>query len=201
MAAVVIPVIEVVGLRVLAALGVGVVAGAAGEAAKEAARARSEEAEQAKASPIARAEAPTKTKEKCKECPPDKGTPFQRNFQVRKPWIDYQARITGMPNGPTFIMEWEFAGTKFDGFVSAECLLQDAKGGYDKFFNQWRGFDYPFQGEIFREMMEDAVVQNNKAVPKPPVRLRWYFQEPVSYKYMQRILQAAAPEIEIEYQP
>lgn len=191
------PFIETVVLRVLTALGLGV----AGVAANDEVKRRTEEAEKARSTPIAQAGTQATTKEKCKECPPDNGAPFRRNFTVRKDWVGYQARITGMPNGPTFIMEWEFAGTRFDGFVSPECLLQDAKAGYDQFFNLWGGFDYPFQGEIFREMMEDAVVQNNKAVPKPPVRLRWYFQEPVSYRYMQRILQAAAPEIEIEYQP
>jgi Restriction endonuclease fold toxin 5 len=201
MAALAFTALEGIALRVLAAVGVGVVGGAAGESVKEQARKRQEEADKAKSSPMARTDATTQTKEKCKECPPDSGKPFQRNFKVRKPWIDYQAKITGMANGPTFIMEWDFAGTKFDGFVSAGCLLQDAKGGYDKFFNLWGGFDCPFQREIFREMSEDAAVQNNKAAPKPPVRLRWYFQEPVSFRYMQRILLAAAPQIEVEYQP
>jgi hypothetical protein len=42
-----------------------------------------------------------------------------------------------MPNGPTFIIEWEFNGREFDGFVSAECLLKEAKGGYDRFFDEW----------------------------------------------------------------
>ena len=201
MASLAVPLIEGVVVRVLAALGVGVVAGAAGEAAKEQARKRQEEADKAKSAPIARTDATTKTRTKCKDCPPDKGAPFQRNFTVRKPWVDYQARITGMPNGPTFIMEWAFAGTRFDGFVSAECLLQDAKAGYDQFFNEWREFKYDFQERNFVEMTEDAVTQNAKAVPKPPVQLWWYFQEPVSYRYMQRILQAAAPQIEVVFQP
>lgn len=201
MAGLAVPLIEGVVVRVLAALGVGVVAGAAGEAAKEAARKRQEEADRAKASPIARTDAQTKTKEKCKECPPDKGVPFQRNFPERKAWIDYQARITGMPNGPTFIMEWAFNGVVFDGFVSAQCLLQDAKAGYDQFFDMWGEFKYDFQERIFRDMMFDAIKQNNAAVPKPPVQLRWYFQEPVSYRYMQPVLQAAAPQIEVVYQP
>ena len=201
MASLAVPVIEGVVVRVLAALGVGVVAGAAGEAAKEQARKRQEEADKAKSAPIARTDATTKTRTKRKDCPPDKGAPFQRNLTVRKPWVDYQARITGMPNGPTFIMEWAFAGTRFDGFVSAECLLQDAKAGYDQFFNEWREFKYDFQERIFVEMTEDAVTQNAKAVPKPPVQLWWYFQEPVSYRYMQRILQAAAPQIEVVFQP
>jgi Restriction endonuclease fold toxin 5 len=198
-----IPLLEGVAVRVLTALGVGVAAGTAGEAVKEAARKRQEEADRARASPIARTDAQTKAKakEKCKECPPDKGVPYQRNFPERKAWIDYQARITGMPNGPTFIMEWAFNGVVFDGFVSAQCLLQDAKAGYDQFFDMWGEFKYDFQERIFRDMMFDAIKQNNAAVPKPPVQLRWYFQEPVSYRYMQPVLQAAAPQIEVIYQP
>lgn len=188
-------------MRVLAALGVGVVAGAAGEAAKEAVRKRQEEADKAKSSPIARTDAQTKAKEKCKECPPDTGTPYQRNFPERKPWVDYQARITGMPNGPTFIMEWAFNGVVFDGFVSGQCLLQDAKAGYDQFFDEWGEFRYDFQERIFLGMVNDADKQNRAAAPKPPVQLRWYFQEPVSYRYMQKILSKSAPQIETVYQP
>ena len=196
-----IPLVEGVAVRVLTALGVGVAAGTAGEAVKEAARKRQEEADRAKTSPIARTDAQTKTKEKCKECPPDKGVPYQRNFPERKAWIDYQARITGMPSGPTFIMEWAFNGVVFDGFVSAQCLLQDAKAGYDQFFDIWGGFKYDFQRDIFVDMMGDAIKQNAAAVPKPPVQLRWYFQEPVSYRYMQKILKNATPQIEVVFQP
>jgi Restriction endonuclease fold toxin 5 len=188
-------------VRVLTALGVGVAAGTAGEVAKEAARKRQEEADRARASPIARTDAQTKTKEKCKECPPDKGTPYTRNFRERKPWVDYQARITGMANGPTFIMEWTFNGIEFDGFVSAQCLLQEAKAGYDQFFDMWGGFKYDFQERIFIDMEDDAIKQNQAAVPKPPVQLRWYFQEPVSYRRMQRTLRLLTPEIEVVFQP
>jgi len=200
MASLAAPLIEGVGARILTALGVGAV-GAAGEVAREQARKRQADAELAKSSPIASTDATTKERTKCKDCPPDKGGPFQRNFTVRKSWVDYQAKITGMPNGPTFIMEWEFAGTRFDGFVSAKCRLQDAKAGYDQFFNEWREFKYDFQERIFVEMTEAAVTQNGKAVPKPPVQLWWYFQEPISYRYMQRVLQAAAPQIQVVFQP
>jgi hypothetical protein len=62
---------------------------------------------------------------------------MQRTFPERKNWVDYQARIGGMPNGLAFIVEWEFNGREFDGFVSAESLLKEAKGGYDRFFDEW----------------------------------------------------------------
>lgn len=201
MAAILEPALEAIATRVLTALGVGVVAGEAGKAVKEQAQKRQQESDDARSSPIARTEATTKKRKKCEECPPDGGTPYQRNFKERKPWVDYQARITGMASGPTFIMEWDFAGTKFDGFVSAQCLLQDAKAGYDKFFDDFGEFEYDFQDRIFKKMLAEAVTQNNKAVPKPPVQLSWYFQEPVSYRYMQKILKVATPEIEVIFQP
>lgn len=201
MGALAIPVIEGAAARILTALGVSAVGGLAGEAARETARKRQEEADKAKSTPIARADATTTERKKCKDCLPDKGTPFQRNFKIRKEWVDYQARITGMPNGPTFIMEWDFTGTKFDGFVSGECLLQEAKAGYDQFFNIWGEFNYDFQENIFVEMLAEAVTQNAKAIPKPPVQLRWYFQQPVSYRHMQKVLLAATPQIEVTYQP
>lgn len=133
--------------------------------------------------------------------PARQGDALARNFRERKPWVDYQARITGMGNGPTFIMEWTFNGIEFDGFVSSQCLLQEAKAGYDQFFDEWGEFRYDFQRDIFIDMMTDAIRQNVAAVPKPPVQLRWYFQELVSYRYMQKILQRATPEIEVLFQP
>lgn len=124
MVAIVVPAVEAAAVRVLAALGVGVVAGAAGEAARDAAKKRSEAADQAKSAPIAKTESTTRTKEKCKECPPDKGAPFNRSTAGwSETSITYQARIGGLPVGPGFITEWLFNGVTFDGFDSSQCLL------------------------------------------------------------------------------
>ena len=57
MAALAVPLIEAVGMRILAAIGAGAAAGAAGEATKEAARQRQAEADKAKTTPIARTDA------------------------------------------------------------------------------------------------------------------------------------------------
>ena len=54
MAALAFTAIEAIAVRVLAAIGVGVVGGAAGDIAKEQARKRQEEADKAKSAPIAR---------------------------------------------------------------------------------------------------------------------------------------------------
>lgn len=200
MASLAIPFIEGVAVRVLATLGVGV---AAGEVAKNAARKKQEEADQAQSTPIARTEAQTKTKTKCKKCPPDEGAPTLQPTTGWKPWtIEYQMRIAQMPPAPSgYLTEWAFNGVSFDGFVSGQCLLKEAKAGYDQFFDQWGGFKYPFQQKIFEKMTNQAVSQNNAAIPKPPTQLQWNFMEPTSYRYMSKVLSRATPEIEVLYRP
>lgn len=200
MAALAVPLIEAVGIRVLAALGVGVAAGAAGEAAREAARRRQAEADKAKTAPIARTDAQTTTKEKCKECPPDRGTPKRRTFPTRHDWVNYQARIGGMPNGPTYIDEWVFNGREFDGFVSAECLLKEAKGGYDQFFDEW-GRPKKWWTSNVVGMIEQIGSQSVVAMPRPPIRLEWFWQEPLSYRYFSKILVPIASDVPHHYFP
>lgn len=200
MAAAAPPLIEAAALRVLAALGVGV---AAGEAAKEQARKRQEQADKARDSTIARVEAPTRAKEKCKECPPDRG---EAALQSTAGWsqdsIDYQRRIAQMPPAPAgHLVEWQFNGVRFDGFDSGLCLLREAKARYDQFFDEWGEFQYPFQERVFVKMTNEAVAQNHAAVPKPPIRLQWNFMEPASYRYMSKVLLRTSPEIEVLYRP
>ena len=200
MAALAVPLIEGVVARVLAALGIGIVAGAAGEAAREAARKRQDEADKAKASPTARTDSQTKAKEKCKECPPDKGAPFNRTTAG---WsevaIAYQARIGGLPVGPNFITEWMFNAVTFDGFDSSQCLLKEAKARYDQFFDDF-GYRLDFwKGD--EALIAQAVSQSTVAGPQPPVQLRWYFMEPKSYRYFSKIFLSATLRLETVYQP
>lgn len=145
MAVIAIPVLEAVAVRVLAALDVGLVTGVAGEAAVKEIRKRKEDADRAKTAPIAKTEATTKEREKCRECPPDKGLLTKVNHHMSQRSRDYQARITGFPPG----MEWVFEGRDFDGFKSKECLLQEAKADYDQFFDKNGELNYEFQGKIF----------------------------------------------------
>lgn len=196
MAALALPVLEAIALRVLAAVGIGVAGGVAVEETQK----RRKETDKAGDVPIARSD--TKTGEKCKECSPDHGKEYRRSTAGWKPWtIEYQARIGGMPYGPGYIMEWEFKTVKFDGFVSGQCLLKEAKARYDQFFDEWGDFAYPFQKKIFEDMTDEAESQNSVAIPKPPVRLQWNFMEPVSYKYMLDKLMKATPQIEVLYTP
>lgn len=185
-----------------AAGGVGV--GVLVDSAREALR-RHDEAEKAKVSPLAKANPQTKTKDctkdkKCDDCPPDQGALWARNFAERKPWVDYQVRICGMPSGPTFVLEWDWMTLKFDGFQSNQCLLQEAKGHYDQFFTR-HGEVQPWWSGGELEMIEQAMTQGFVAKPRPPIVLKWYFQEPISFRYFSGIIQAGYPDIEVLFRP
>lgn len=196
MAALVAPVIEVVVTRVLVFLGVTAATGLAGEAIRE----HQKTAEQARSTPLARVDAQDKDKTKCKECPPDKGIPANRStVGWSETSIAYQARIAGLPVGPDFITEWMFAGVMFDGFDSSQCTLKEAKAKYDQFFDEygdphewWKG-DEPLLGEASR--------QSAVAKPVPPVQLRWYFMQPMSYRYFSKALAAMRLPIETVLHP
>jgi hypothetical protein len=120
MAGLAVTLVEGIAVRVLAAVGVG---GAAANDAMEQARKRQEESDKAKSSPMARTDATTQTKEKCKECPPDKGAPALQSTAGWKPWtIEYQQKIGQMPPAPPgYLSEWRFNGVTFDGFDSSQC--------------------------------------------------------------------------------
>ncbi len=181
-------------------VGAAVLVGSASDALH-----RQEEAEKAKASPLAKANPQTMTKDctkdkKCDECPPDHGEFWQRNFAVRQPWVDYQIRIGGMPSGPNFILEWNWMNIKFDGFDSSECLLKEAKARYDQFFTRF-GVPQQWWREGQEELIEEALAQGAVARPRPPVVLKWYFMEPISFRYFSGIIQAAYPDIEVLFRP
>lgn len=188
--------IEAVVTRVLIALGIG----AAGEAAREAVKARNEEADKAKSTSIARAEAQTKAREKCKECPPDHGTPYNRSTAG---WselsIAYQVRICGLPSGPGFITEWMYNGITFDGFDSSQCLLKEAKGRYDQFFDEFGDPKEWWKGD--EPVMSEAAKQSAAAKPMPPIQLRWHFMQPMSYRFFSKVFATMRLPIETVFQP
>lgn len=202
MAVLAIPAIEAAVVRTLIALGVGAAASEAARQASQAAAEQRKAAEKAAVTPLAKADACTKsdTRKACKDCAPDRGAPFQRSTAG---WsevsIAYQARIAGLPVGPGFITEWLFNGVTFDGFDSNECLLKEAKAKYDQFFDEF-GYRRDFwKGD--EALLAQAVTQSTVAVPQPPVQLRWYFMEPLSYRYFSKIFSAAKLRIETVYQP
>jgi len=160
--------------RLLVALGITV----AGSAAVDQVRKRKEEADNARTAPIAQAEAQTKTKEKCKDCPPDKGALVTRNWNMSDVSRAYQARITGFAP----YSEWNFGGVDFDGFRSSQCLLQEAKALYDQFFDPEDGepkFFFRLSGGD-RKIVRQAQAQTAIVVASSPARLNWYFMQPLS---------------------
>lgn len=197
MAALAYPALEAIALRVLAALGIGAVGGVAIDEAQK----RRKETDKAGDVPIARSD--TKTGEKCKECPPDKGAPALQSTAGWKPWtIEYQQRVAQMPPAPSgYLSEWKFNGVQFDGFDSSQCLLKEAKARYDQFFDDLGEYKFEFSQKIFDKMLAEAISQNGVAIPKPPVALRWHFMEPISYRFMMKILREATPQIEVVYMP
>lgn len=147
-------------------------------------RKRKEEADNARTAPIAQAEAQTKTKEKCKDCPPDKGALVTRNWNMSDVSRAYQARITGFAP----YSEWNFGGVDFDGFRSSQCLLQEAKALYDQFFDPEDGepkFFFRLSGGD-RKIVRQAQAQTAIVVASSPARLNWYFMQPLSYRYFTR---------------
>lgn len=102
---------------------------------------------------------------------------------------EYQGRITGRPYSVEegWSEEWAWLGTDFDGFQQAACLLQEAKGDYDQFFDPetkkpvtW------FKGltKITVEIEERAM----KVHANPPTKLQYYFQTPLTMSYCRSTL-------------
>ncbi|PWF55238.1 Tox-REase-5 domain-containing protein, partial [Massilia glaciei] len=99
-----------------------------------------------------------------------------------------------------FIMEWMFNGVVFDGFDSSQCLLKEAKARYDQFFDQF-GRPKLWWSEGRNAFFAEAVAQSLAAQPRPPVRLRWHFMEPSSYRFFSGMIHAAFPDVEVVFQP
>ncbi|MBB5546566.1 hypothetical protein GGD70_006915 [Paraburkholderia fungorum] len=139
-----------------------------------------------KAAPVARTL--PRTDESCKKCPPEQtGLAVRRSYNMNAAPREYQGRITGRPYSVAegWSEEWSWETIDFDGFVQAECLLQEAKGNYDQFV------DTPWAVKSFNgfDTMRSAIVKQARAVRlNPPTRLMWYFQGPKTQQKMLRFL-------------
>lgn len=188
------PILEGVGVRLLAAL-VGAAAGAkAGDVIKE----RREKAQGAKESSVAQADTTAKSKERCKECPPDAGVLVTRKWNMSEESREYQARVTGFAP----YTEWSFMGIDFDGFKSAQCLLQEAKGRYDQFFDPEDGqpkFFFRIAGAP--GIVQQARKQSFVVASSSPARASWHFMQPLSYRYFSRIFASQFPNLTVLLQP
>jgi len=130
-----------------------------------------------------------RTGEKCKKCPPEEsGLPLRRNHHMSARAREYQGRITGRPYSieEGWSEEWVWLGTDFDGFIPAECLLQEAKSRYAKFLERDKdGELQPREWFDGHEDLQNALIRQAKKVnANPPARLKWYFQEADTREYM-----------------
>ncbi|WP_058895390.1 Tox-REase-5 domain-containing protein [Herbaspirillum rubrisubalbicans] len=177
------------------------VGGAGGVVEGEEIEKRRTEAENAKSSPLAKAEVDAASRDKCRDCPPLAGHEITKNFKVHEPWMDYQARVTGMRSGPLFLTEWKYEKREFDGFKPAECLLMEAKAAYDQFFSAPGQFEYDFKKRIIWDILIQVKAQHDVALPRPPVQLRWYFMEPWTFEYLQPLIFQISPSIQVIFKP
>lgn len=174
--------------------------GLTGDVDVEQARKRQEEAEKAKTTPIARSESVADGVRKCTECPPRCGTVYVRNTNGwSETSIAYQSRISGFPAGNGSIPEWNFNGVKFDGFDPGPCLLKESKAKYDQFFDEYGALEPWWKGK--QGIINEACSQSNVSKPQPPIQLRWYFMQPISYKYFTKLFSRMALSIVTVHQP
>ncbi|MCS3391646.1 restriction endonuclease fold toxin 5 domain-containing protein [Burkholderia thailandensis] len=185
----VFPVIEAAAVElgpILARVGVALLGGAT--VAGTASLSGDTPKEDSKATPDVRAL--PRTGESCKKCPPEQtGTPVRRRYRMNRGPREYQGRITGRPYSVEegWSEEWNWYNVDFDGFLSDECLLLEAKGDYDQFFS--RSTNKPFRwfkgfSKITREIEVRAMVIH----ANPPTKLKYYFQTPLTMSYFRTTL-------------
>ncbi|WP_080423460.1 Tox-REase-5 domain-containing protein [Burkholderia ubonensis] len=152
----------------------------------------------------------TRERERPCKCPPEKGAKVQKNHSMNPEPRRYQARITGFEYGietdgkgretnKGWNMEWawqpagEPKAIPFDGFVKAQCLLQEEKGNYDqfleKFFDENGDPKYKFDG--FTAAKNQIFKQGRVVKQNPPTKLMWYFQTPDVRAYLMDTLTCA----------
>lgn len=156
----------------------------------------------------------SRERERSCKCPPENGEKVERHYSMNPAPRRYQARITGYEYGITtdgkgretrdgWNMEWAWLGSDFDGFVKAQCLLQEAKADYDQFLEKNDDPDEDdkpvpyFNG--FNKMADTIKEQGAKVRSNPPSRLMWYFGTPRAREYMLPTLRAAG--VPSVYQP
>ena len=158
-----------------------------------------------------RSAAQTRVHERDCKCPPEKGAPVIRNWNMSAISQAYQDYVTGvyiagaepMPPGT----EWSFAGRDFDGFRSMNCQLEEAKAKYDQFFKAPPPPKKAFIPKKFfalfgaKKIINQAVAQNAIVLANPPAKLQWYFMQPKSYQYFTRQFMTAAPLAKTVFKP
>jgi hypothetical protein len=134
----------------------------------------------------AQTDAATRTRTRNCKCPPDSGAMAPVNHSMSDLSARYQQYVTGFPRG----MEWKYCAKDFDGFQSPQCLLQEAKAKYDQFFDEETGEPKWFftwsEKKGFPKMRNQAKEQSDIVMENPPAKLKWYFMQPISWRYATR---------------
>jgi hypothetical protein len=124
---------------------------------------------------------------------------------------EYQHYVTNFPIGE----EWLFAGTDFDGFAKAQCLLQETKARYDQFFNPKTGkpkFFFligksektpgaPNKVPGWKKMLDQATRQSDIVRENQPTSMRWYFMQPLLYGFSTNEFAKRGLSVSTEYKP
>ncbi|WP_260426646.1 restriction endonuclease fold toxin 5 domain-containing protein [Burkholderia sp. Bp9142] len=171
------PVLARAGVALLGAVGLAGTASLSSDTPKDESKAKTD----AKAIP--------RTGEKCKKCPPEEtGKAENKTHHMSDHSREYQGRITGRPysNEGKWNEEWVWQGIAFDGFLPAECMLQEAKSRYAQFLQR------DDEGELepvawfkgFPGMVSDIERQAGAVKLFPPARLTWYFEEAEVREYL-----------------
>jgi hypothetical protein len=50
-------------------------------------------------------------------------------------------------------------------------------------------------------MLDEVRRQGLAATPRPPVRLEWFWQEPISYRFFSKVLGPVSPDVPHHYFP
>ncbi|WP_454688232.1 restriction endonuclease fold toxin 5 domain-containing protein [Achromobacter aloeverae] len=186
--------------RALVRAGVNVLAGGA-VVAGTASLPGDTQKDDSKATPIPRTL--PRTGERCRKCPPDAGYAENINRGMPPGARKYQGYVTGRPYGIEpyddrrgWNEEWRWNGVDWDGFVPNQCLLQEAKANYDIFFERWA-----VKSGALDDLKEQLTRQAAALRPYPSTRLRWYFQTPKAYAFMQAALIANNVESELKEGP
>ncbi|ELQ6240932.1 Tox-REase-5 domain-containing protein [Cronobacter sakazakii] len=146
--------------------------------------------------------AQTETDErKCKSCPPEgKVMPMVRRCSR---WsmvtISYQTRICGTFYNPETkqIEEFKYCSVSFDGWKAKLCQFWEAKARYDQFLISSRQKKHWWKGD--RSAVSQAVRHQTVATINQPLKVVWFFMQPVSFVYFQQMF-TGLKDIIVRYQ-
>ncbi|WP_101505649.1 Tox-REase-5 domain-containing protein [Erwinia sp. B116] len=138
----------------------------------------------------------------CQGCPPEgKVAPMVRRCaRWSEVTISYQTRICGTFYNPETqqIQEFTYCGVSFDGWKRMLCQFWEAKARYDQFFREdgtrkqwWKGY---------RSAINQARRHQMVATMNIPVKIQWFFMQPLSYKFFSTIFREMK-DINVRYQP